>query len=183
MGYRFILPLILTFMGELHAGDNAEFLALADDRWTLVTDGVMGGVSRADMSIEKRHGESCVALRGQVSTANNGGFIQLVLDVRDSAPLAADYDGLKLDVIGNGEIYNIHLRTADLWLPWQSFRASFETTSEWRSVYLPFSGFEPYRTNARLRLAKLRRLGVVAIGRDFDAELCVKTPAFYRLRD
>jgi hypothetical protein len=183
MGYRFILPLILASMGELHAGDNAETLALPADRWALVTDGVMGGVSRAEMSIEKRHGESCVALRGQVSTANNGGFIQITLDIRGSAALAAGYDGLKLDVIGNGEVYNIHLRTSDLWLPWQSFRASFETTSEWRSVYLPFSGFEPYRTNAKLRLPKLRRLGVVAIGRDFDAELCVKAPAFYRLRD
>jgi len=183
MGYRFLLTLILAAMSELHAGDNAEILALPADGWDLVTDNVMGGVSEAKMSIDTVQGERCIALRGQVSTANSGGFIQIALDIRDSARLAEGYDGLRLDVIGNGETYNVHLRTSELWLPWQSFRASFDTAPEWKTVYLPFSGFEPYRTHAPLKLSKLRRLGVVAIGRDFDADLCVKGLALYRLRD
>ena len=183
MQYRFLLALIVATMGELHADDNADMLALPADGWNLVTDGVMGGVSEARMSVDTVQGETCIALRGRVSTANNGGFIQIALDIRDSARLAEGYDGLRLDVIGNGETYNVHLRTSELWLPWQSFRASFETAPEWKTVYLPFSEFEPYRTPAGLNLPKLRRLGIVAIGRDFDADLCVKGLAFYRLHD
>ena len=183
MRYLFLLALIVATMGELHAGDNADNLVLPADGWNLVTDGVMGGVSEAKMSLDSVQGETCIALRGQVSTANNGGFIQIALDIRDSARLAEGYDGLRLDVIGNGETYNVHLRTSELWLPWQSFRASFETATEWKTLYLPFSGFEPYRTSAVLKLPKLRRLGVVAIGRDFEADLCVKGLAFYRQRD
>lgn len=175
------LPLILIAMGEIHAGDNPEqLLALPADGWQLVTDGVMGGVSRAQMSPDIVGGLRCVALRGRVSTENNGGFIQIAMDIRDLADRAAAYDGLRLDVAGNGESYNVHLRTADLWLPWQSFRASFQSAPDWTSVYLPFSSFTPYRTGADLDLSKLRRLGIVAIGRDFDAELCVRDLAFYR---
>ena len=86
----------------------------------------------------------------------------------------------EIDVRGNGEIYNVHLRTSDLWLPWQSYRASFETSPQWSGVFLPFSGFEPYRTGSELRLDKLRRIGIVAIGRDFDADVCVNRVALQR---
>ncbi len=160
--------------------ENAESLELPGDGWRLVTDGVLGGVSRGTMTTEQIDGRQCIALRGRVSTENNGGFIQIALDLEGPLRNAEGYDGIRLDVIGNGETYNVHLRTSDLWLPWQSYRASFETSAEWSSVFLPFSEFEPYRTGAELRLDKLRRIGIVAIGRDFDADVCVGGMALQR---
>lgn len=175
--------MVLSLMGTAGAGDDYEFNAIPEGRWRLVTDGVMGGVSRGDMAGRTVHGQSCIGLRGTVSTANNGGFIQIVRELDDADPAAEGFSGITLEVIGNGERYNLHLRTSDLWLPWQSYRATLATSSTWTRVYLPFSGFHPYRTGAALRLGRLRRIAVVAVGRDFDADVCVKGLAFYRPRD
>ena len=169
-----------TLGGVTPAMQHKDMLGLPTDRWRLVTDAVMGGKSRGDMRSETRDGRECVCLSGDVSTRNDGGFIQLALDLDDAiARRAADFSGIRLDVLGNGESYNLHLRTADLWLPWQSYRASFVTTSEWRSVQLPFTTFRPYKTGASLRPARLKRIGVVAIGRPFAAAICIAGLGFY----
>lgn len=180
---RFLILLLLAvgFMSDLNADTNTDLWPLPTEAWRLVTDGVMGGVSRGELSRESHDDRSCVALRGRVSTANNGGFIQMALDLDDQAVAGADrFDGLQLDVRGNDEEYNVHLRTSYLWLPWQSYRASFSAASEWQTVKLPFTGFVPYKTATALKLGKLQRIGIVAIGRDFDADLCVARVAFYR---
>lgn len=166
--------------GGVNAMEDANFIELPNDRWRLVTDGVMGGVSRGTMTVEEIDGRSCIALRGHVSTKNNGGFIQAALDLDEPLRDAGGFDGIRLDVTGNGESYNVHLRTADLWLPWQSYRAAFQTSSEWSTVFLPFSEFEAYRTTTVLKTDRLRRIGIVAIGRDFDAEVCFTRVAYQR---
>ena len=89
---------------------------------------------------------------------------------------------MSLQVLGNGERYNVHLRSSDLWLPWQSYRAEFVATGQWTTVRLPFSEFAPYKTGSPLRPGRLKRIGIVAIGRDFDAEVCVTGLAWYRRR-
>jgi len=148
--------------------------------WRLVTDGVMGGVSRGRLSPAEREGRNCLRLQGKVSTANNGGFIQMALELPGNPPVdATPYTGVAITVSGNGETYNVHLRTSDLWMPWQSYRASFVARPEWHTVHLPFTDFEPYRTGQALRADRLRRLGIVAIGRDFEADLCVARVWFY----
>ena len=179
---RFLLFTLLAVIanGEVGAMENPKDLQIPRDGWRLVTDGVMGGVSRGTMTTAEIDGRECIALRGRVSTENNGGFIQIAQDLTGPLRNAEGYDGIRLDVVGNGERYNVHLRTSDLWLPWQSFRATFETSSAWSSVYLPFSSFEPYKTAAGLRLDKLSRIGIVAIGRDFDADACIGEVAFQR---
>ena len=178
-----LLLLSLMLMSQANADEPRVISPLPTEGWRLITDGVMGGVSRGEMLSETRQGRACIGLRGQVSTDNNGGFIQIALDISDFASLAKDHDGLRLEVIGNGEQYNVHLRTADLWFPWQSFRASFDTSSDWQRIHLPFSEFQPYKSSASLRPARLRRVGIVAIGRDFDADVCVSGVALYRSRD
>lgn len=181
MHRRFILLLILGFMSDVNADTDIETRPLPTDAWRLVTDGVMGGVSRGELSRESQGDGACVALRGRVSTENNGGFIQMALDLDAQAVAQAGrYQGLLLDVRGNGEQYNVHLRTSYLWLPWQSYRATFTAGPEWQTVRLPFADFVPYKTGSPLKLGKLSRLGIVAIGRDFDADLCVRQVAFYR---
>lgn len=180
---RICLGAVLAFTGPTHSADAADTLKIPATGWRLVTDGVMGGVSTGEMRHEERQGRACVCLAGDVSTANNGGFIQIALDLgADLAARAVDYDGVALRVLGNGEAYNLHLRSSDLWLPWQSFRAGFVAAAEWSAVRLPFDGFEPYRTGSTLRPDRLKRIGVVAIGREFAADVCVTDLAFYRDR-
>lgn len=150
-------------------------------RWRLVTDQVMGGVSSGSLQFASVAGRPCLRLRGDVSLQNNGGFVQASLDLDADGDLdASQYAGIELEVFGNGERYNLHLRTADTRIVWQSYRASFIAEPVWRTLRLPFGEFVPYRTEAALNLARLQRLGMVAIGREMQADLCIGRIAFYR---
>jgi hypothetical protein len=89
--------------------------------WRLVTDQVMGGVSAGRLAFEERDGRRCLCLYGDVSLENNGGFIQASLDLASERTLdARAHAGIRLVVLGNGETYNLHLKTADIARPWQS---------------------------------------------------------------
>ncbi len=122
-----------------------------------------------------------LCLRGEVRLENNGGFVQAALDLAPRGDLdASAYTGIRLLVRGNGEPYNLHLKTADLRLPWQSYRSRFPTGPEWREIRLPFGDFEPHRTGVPLDTRQLHGLGLVAIGRAFAAELCVSEIGLYR---
>lgn len=150
--------------------------------WRVVTDKVMGGVSSAGMMFTRIAERPCLRLTGTVSLENNGGFVQASLDLAaDGGSFdASPYAGIELDVYGNNESYNLHLRTADTWIVWQSYRAAFDAAPAWRTLRLPFSRFEPYRTGAPLDVHRLKRIGLVAIGREMQADLCLGRIAFYR---
>jgi adhesin HecA-like repeat protein len=127
------------------------------------------------LRFEMINGRRCLRLTGAVSLDNNGGFIQAALDLAPDGGVldASTFAALELDVCGPPETYGVHLRTTDLTRPWQSFRAGFVTTPGWQTVRLPLSGFAPHRTEVRLDPARLWRLGLIAIGRVFCADLAV----------
>ena len=81
---------------------------------------------------------------------------------------------------GNGESYSVHLRTSDAVRPWQSYRAHFVAQPEWGSIELPFAEFTPHRLDAPLDPRRLKRIGIVAIGRAFAADLNLAQLEFYR---
>lgn len=148
--------------------------------WRLVTDNVMGGVSAGRLVAASADGRPCLRLTGKVSLENDGGFVQASLDLSPAGTLdARAHAGIELDVLGNGESYNVHLRTLDTRIVWQSYRATFPAGPGWQTVRLPFDGFQPYRIDRPLDLQHLRRLGLVAIGREMLADLCVARIAFY----
>ncbi len=151
-------------------------------QWRLVTDQVMGGVSSGDLTLDSYKDKNCLRMRGDVSTDNNGGFVQIALDLNKDKPFdASAYIGVELSVFGNNERYNVHFRTTDLWLPWQSYRFSFSATPEWQTIRIPFANLEAYRTTTKFHKDKLKRIGLVGIGRTFKADLCVGSIKFYAL--
>ena len=149
--------------------------------WRGFSDRVMGGISLEHVTLDCVEGRRCLRLSGDVRLENNGGFIQMALDLSQNGVLdTREYTGLRLHVWGNGETYGAHLRTLDTTLPWQSYRASFYTATNWRVIDLPFSTFKPYRLDLPLNTRHLRRLGLVAIGRAFYADLCVSGIYLFR---
>jgi hypothetical protein len=144
-------------------------------KWQLFTDLVMGGVSDGTMVREMVAGRPAIRMRGDVSLENNGGFVQIALDLAPDgrAVDVSAWSGLELDVFGNGEEYSVHLRTSDVARRWQSYRQSFRADPQWRTAYFRFEEFVPYRTDVPLKTQRLRRIGVVAIGRAFSADLAV----------
>lgn len=151
--------------------------------WRVVTDRVMGGVSDASMSLREIDGRRALCLSGDVRLENNGGFVQVNVDLsRDAYLDAGRFDGVRLLVRGNGEGYGIHLKTAASTMPWQSYRADFVAGRQWQELHLPFSDFEPHRLVPALDPTRLKRLGIVAIGRRMHADLCVAEIGFYLSR-
>ena len=159
--------------------DNFE--ATSNVNWDYLSDQVMGGVSEgsARLGIDSDSGNTYVQMTGDVSTENNGGFIQL----RTRLPSGADQDvsGVYLRARGNSQKYYIHLRTRGTMLPWQYYQASFDTTGEWQIIRLPLSAFERSGTwlRSKVKASSIRSLGVVAYGRDHQAEIDVAEIGFY----
>lgn len=150
--------------------------------WEFVADTVMGGVSTGSVSMADVGGRPAARLTGAVSLDNNGGFVQMAFNVRNdgSAYDASGWSGLELTLCGNGEAYDLRLRTNQLTRPWQSFRAEFVAPKEWTTLRFPFKAFGAHKTDATFDPAKLRRIGVLAIGREFIADIAVSGIGFYR---
>jgi hypothetical protein len=161
---------------------NADLVSTLGTKWRGVSDQVMGGVSEASVAHDVVEGRPCLRLTGDVRLENDGGFIQAALDLAAAGDTldASGYAGLRLLVLGNGEHYGVHLRTPDNLRPWQSYRARFTAAPAWQTIELPFTAFAPYRLDAPLDTARLRRIGLVAIGRAFHADLAVAELGFYR---
>ena len=149
--------------------------------WRLFSDGVMGGVSEGDFTFDVVDSRRCMRLSGDVRLENNGGFVQIALDINQGQiDNIESYTGFLLDIYGNAEQYNMHLRTQQTRRPWQSYRATFQATPSWQTIFLPFSQFEPHRIETPMDPADIRRIGIVAIGRAFTANLCIGRVALYK---
>jgi len=150
-------------------------------RWEYVADTVMGGVSSGGLARDIVAGRPANRLTGRVSLDNNGGFVQMALDLAaDGRPVdASAWTGVALDVFGNGETYNLHLRTSAVTRPWQSYRASFTAQPRWQTVAVAFSDLSPHRLEAPFDARSLRRIGLVAIGREMTADLAMGGVRFY----
>lgn len=150
--------------------------------WEYVADTVMGGVSDGTAARVHVQGRHAMRLTGSVSTDNNGGFIQMAFDLSPGGgPVdASGWQGIELDVRGNGEEYDVRLRTEQLSRPWQSFRASIRADHAWTTVRISFDDFAPHRTDVAFDPAYLRRIGILAVGRDFTADVAVSGIRLYR---
>ena len=160
--------------------DSVTLESTLGPSWYMVMDGVMGGVSSGTLTPASVEQRDCLRLQGDVRLENNGGFLKASLDI-DNTPAsdASDYSGIVMEVYGNDEAYSLHLRTGDLWLPWQSYRTTIEAPARWRIVQLPFAEFSAYRTSKALDVKELERIGVLAIGQAFTADVCIGRIGFY----
>ncbi|MFT5796558.1 MAG: hypothetical protein ACI84R_000605 [Candidatus Azotimanducaceae bacterium] len=150
-----------------------------ETRWRFFADTVMGGVSTGQVEFKTEGGESYAHMTGSVSTANNGGFIQIRMAIPTSLP--AGTQGVRLTVRGNAQSYFVHLRTSGTLLPWQYYQAKYDVSQDWTKVDLPFSAFEASDRLLRdvPRAQSLKSIGIVAYGRDHDAEIDIQEISFY----
>lgn len=150
-----------------------------ETRWTYFGDNVMGGISSGKVEFVTDDAGTYARLTGDVSTENNGGFIQIRHTLDE--PPSDDVQGIRIIVRGNGETYFVHLRTRGMMLPWQYYQAEFETTSDSVEVRLPLSDF--VRSGSFLsrtpRADRISSVGIVAYGRDHSAYLEVLEIGFY----
>ncbi len=148
--------------------------------WEYVADTVMGGVSQGQAVQDRVAGRDAMRLTGAVSLENNGGFVQMAFDLNGGDALdASAYSGLALDVLGNDERYDLRLRTDALDRPWQSFRCDFAAPPIWTRIDVLFSDLEAHRTSAQFDPKGLRRIGILAVGREMQADVAVSGLRFF----
>lgn len=71
-------------------------------RLRMVSDTVMGGVSQGRLTVDAVVGRPCLCLHGEVSLANNGGFVQARLDMGAEGCLDAGvFGGFEIVAIGH----------------------------------------------------------------------------------
>ena len=92
-----------------------DFEAQPETRWVFISDQVMGGVSSGRVMFRPDGPNTVMQLQGDVSTQNNGGFIQARLTLNE--PLPSEARGLELRVRGNGQTYFIHTQTNNTIIP------------------------------------------------------------------
>lgn len=149
-------------------------------RWSYTSDRVMGGVSNGGGAYEMVDERVAIRLYGDVSTAQNGGFIQVSLRIDGRRIDAEQYSGIEVDVLGNGEDYNIHVTTTRSFPPWRFYKHTFATTDTWTRIRLPWSDFTSESFRQPLDPSTINRLNVTAYARDFEADLAVSRIALYR---
>lgn len=105
--------------------------ANANARWDVVNDSVMGGISNSQVL----QNDGNLVFTGNVSLANNGGFasIRTLLDVQSQ-----DITKIMLRIKGDGQTYQLRLRTNE-YMDGAAYTRSFSTTkSEWLNIeFLP----------------------------------------------
>jgi hypothetical protein len=173
------LTLLLAF--GISSARAQEPTLQIDTKWEYVADTVMGGVSSGQIQTTHIDGRDATQLTGLVSLDNGGGFVQMAIDLGTNGKTfdASNYRGIKITFKGNNETYDLRLRTDQLKRPWHSFRTEITATPQWQTLEIPFELFVPHRTDLSLDTSRLRRFGVLAIGRVFEANIAVSNVAFY----
>ena len=146
-----------------------------ENNWAYLADTVMGGVSKGGAEFAA----GALRLTGQVSTKNNGGFIQVRTRIDPSE--TGDKTGIRIKVKGNGEIYYLHVRNASARLPWHYYTASFQTNEKWKDITIPFDEFEKSATfmPKKLKANTIKTIGLVAYGKDHNADVSIANLEFY----
>ena len=166
-------------MGAAGHGLTDLFAYNPASRWRFFADTVMGGISSGEVTFDIESGRSFARMTGLVSTANNGGFIQMQRQM--TTPLQAGMRGVRLIARGNDQRYSIHLRSVRTRLPMAFYRASFDAVPDWLEIRLGFDEFTASNAAlpARIVSEDIAAIAVVAYGRDHEADISVSEIGFY----
>ena len=104
--------------------------------WTIVNDGVMGGLSYGNFSINQ---EGNGVFSGTISLENNGGFSSVRYRF---APLATTAKSkVVLRIKGDGKSYQFRIK--DQSSAYYSYSTTFATTGEWETITIDLNSLYP----------------------------------------
>ena len=180
---KFLVIILATLSSFAFAKDEISIPFTEENAryWQYISDQTMGGTSDGQAILEK-DGEMLFArLMGNVSTANNGGFIQIRTTFSFVDLINSDKNllGVRLNTKGNGETYYIFIRTSEDSSYRDFYSATFTANDNWELVDLPFTKFKHRYSNRSLNGNDIRTFGIVAYGRDFFADVSVSEISFY----
>jgi len=176
---KILIVLILILMSFKSKSENIfidKFKSKVE--WELITDQVMGGVSTGKLEYKIIDSNDVAVITGNVSTKNNGGFIQIRRNLKNFNLNNAK--NIKIVAKGNNDEYFIHLRTSNTILPWQYYQLSFKVTNNFKKFIFPIDEFQKsgFFLPTKINSKTIKSIGIVAFGKDYDAELIVQQISF-----
>ena len=104
--------------------------------WVIVNDDVMGGISSCEMSINN---DGNGVFEGQISTANNGGFSSIRLNLEKVAVKKGAY--FKIRLKGDNKAYQFRVKKniSDYY----SYVFPFKTSNKWETITIPLNEMHP----------------------------------------
>ena len=145
-----------------------DFKMLKDEKWSFFSDQVMGGKSTGSIKFLSSE-KDFIRMSGNVSTENNGGFIQVRHKIKTK--INKDASKIIIDVKGNNEYYYIHLRTKGTILPWQYYSKKFYAADTWNSFEIDLSDFKRSSSFLRKKIkpSSIKSIAIVAFGKNHKA--------------
>ena len=170
--YQILIATVLIF--SMSNAANAKNLVY-ENNWAYLADTVMGGVSQGGAEFAA----GALRLTGEVSTKNNGGFIQVRTRIDPRETIGKT--GVKIKVKGNGDVYYLHIRNSSARLPWHYYTTNFLANEKWEEIMIPFDQFEKSATfmPKKLNPDTIKTIGLVAYGKDYKADVSIVTLEFY----
>ncbi len=142
--------------------------------WTPINDGVMGGLSQSRL---RQDDEGTARFEGLVSLENRGAFASVRHRLHQPPPENSYL--IRLQVLGDGKVYKLALRTDDDF-DGISYQADFHPAShQWMAIDLGLDQFRPtFRGRpaaapALHSFAQVRQLGLMIADRQAGA-FCLK---------
>ena len=122
-----------------------DFSKISDlDKWRIVDDVVMGGVSDGNLKINENGN---AVFYGDVSLENNGGFSS----IRHEFDTPKNTNSLKkIVIVVKGDGKNYQFRIKDKSNNYYSYTKEFSTTKSWENISLELSDFEPIYRGRKL---------------------------------
>ena len=139
-----LLTFIILFLAMIAPSEmpqNIELLNAAlmktSDQWRIVNDGVMGGLSSSNVTVNQ---DNKIVFKGIVSLENNGGFASLRSPVKNYN--FENFSGIEMKIKGDGKRYSISMKETSYFTGY-FYTASFETKNyEWILIQIPFDDFK-----------------------------------------
>ena len=182
---KIVFIILLNFIVIMTATANEINLPFTKDSgqyWQYISDQTMGGISNGKATLEKDGEKFFARLTGNVSTENNGGFIQLrsSFSFSNFEKNEKKIKGLRLNVRGNNETYHIFVRTDKTRSYRDYYSVTFIADSNWKMIDLPFDKFKHRVSNNQdLQGNNIRSIGIVAYGRDFESDISISEIILY----
>ena len=178
MGAQLLLPIFVVLSLSWSSAVKADDLSRLGN-WVYFADTVMGGKSSGAAERVNVDGRAAIKLTGNVTTENNGGFVQVRRELESGQD--TDIEGISFETKGNGETYYIHIRNGSSRLPWQYYSTSFRTSENWETVKIRFSDFQRSGSFMAKSLKKktINSIGLVAYGKDHQALVLISNLKFY----
>ena len=131
------------------------------DKWRIVNDGVMGGLSSSSVSVN----DDKIIFTGNVSLENNGGFASLRSPVKEYN--FEGYVGIELKIKGDGKCFSISMKETSYFTGY-FYTTTFETKKdEWIVVHIPFNQFKLYyfgqetNSNKKIPLNNIKEISLL----------------------